>query len=200
MGNTKFTLNFGLLLLLALIANIGYFALTIDPADVSVSLDESGPIETFQLIYLAGAAVLFFAASMTQSKASRMFTLGMSVLCVVFFFRELEVEKIGPVTNYLNSKKFRIHEAILVFVPALIYLAFFWRYVADIVRFIFSKSAWPFYVAGVFLLMGAYFDIMHGPVDMHIREEISESASYLALLIIAAALCYQQYSDRSQNL
>lgn len=198
MERARFTLNFGLLLLLALIVNIGYFAWAINPADVSVSLDESGAIETFQLAYLAGAAVLFFAAGMMRARASRMFCIGMAVLCTVFFFRELEIDKIGPITGYLNSKIFRVHEAILVVGLALAYLVFRWQFVGEVARFVFSKAAWPFYVAAVFLLIGAYCDTQHGTVAMQIKEEIFESASYLSLLVIAAGLCYQ-YSRNSNR-
>ncbi|MGH6859663.1 MAG: hypothetical protein ACRECY_05360 [Phyllobacterium sp.] len=191
MEDARFPLNFGLLLCLVLILNVAYFAFTIDPANVSVSLDESGPVETFQLAYLAGATVLFLAAGLMSSKASRMFCVGMSVLCIVFFLRELEIAKSGPVTGYLNSKVFRLHEAIIVAGLAALYLTFYWRYVGQIARFVLSRAAWPFYVAAVLLLMGAYFDYRHGTVPMQIREEISESASYLSLMAIAAALCYQ---------
>lgn len=189
MNEMRFPRGFGLLLLLALAINIGYFAFSINPAEVS--LDESGAVETFQLVYLGGAALLFFVAGMMQSGATRMFCVGMAILCVVFFLRELEIADIGPVTSYMNSKLFRVHEAIVVITVALIYLGFRWRFVSEMARFVFSTAAWPFYVAAIFLLIGAYCNSQHGSVAMQIKEEISESASYLSLLVIAAGLCYQ---------
>ncbi|MEP7453009.1 hypothetical protein [Phyllobacterium sp. SB3] len=198
MEQAKFTTGFALLLLAALVLNIGYFAFSIDPRDVSVSLDESGAIETFQLAYIAGATALFLVAGLLQHKAGRMFCMGMAVLCIVFFLRELEVDRVGPITTYMNSKVFRVHEAIVVIAVACVYLAFRWRTVGDIAQFVFSKSAWPFYVAAIFLLIGAYCDSQHGTVSMQIKEEIAESASYLALMVTAAGLCYQ-YSRSSEH-
>ncbi|MDQ0997781.1 hypothetical protein QFZ34_002963 [Phyllobacterium ifriqiyense] len=198
MEQAKFTTGFALLLLAALVINIGYFAFSIDPLDVSVSLDESGAIETFQLAYIAGATALFFIAGLLQHKAGRMFSIGMAVLCIVFFLRELEVDRVGPITTYMNSKVFRIHEAVIIIAVACVYLAFRWRTVGEIARFVFSKSAWPFYVAAIFLLIGAYCDSQHGTVSMQIKEEIAESASYLALMVTAAGLCYQ-HSRHSEH-
>jgi hypothetical protein len=195
MEQAKFTTGFALLLFVALVFNIGYFAFTIDPRDVSVSLDESGAIETFQLAYIAGAIALFFIAGLLQHKAGRMFCMGLAVLCIVFFLRELEVSRVGPITTYMNSKIFRVHEAIVIIAVACIYLAFRWRTVGDITRFVFSTAAWPFYVAAIFLLIGAYCDSQHGTVSMQIKEEIAESASYLTLMITAAGLCYQFSRD-----
>ncbi len=195
MEQAKFTTGFALLLLAALILNIGYFAFTIDPSDVSVSLDESGAIETFQLAYIAGAIALFFIAGMLQHKAGRMFSIGMAVLGIVFFLRELEVDRVGPITTYVNSKVFRVHEAIVIIGVACVYLAFRWRMVGEIARFVLSKSAWPFYVAAIFLLIGAYCDSQHGTVAMQIKEEIAESASYLALMVTAAGMCYRHSHD-----
>ncbi len=192
MSRIEFTPKFALFLFTALVINALYFWLTINPADVSVSLDESGPIETVQLIYLAGAALLFLAAAALLSIAERMFCIGLAMLSLVFFFRELEVEKVGPFGTYLESKSFRIHETIAIAAVAILYLVLRWRLIGDVARFVFNKSAWPFYVAALLLLLGAIFEIFHGPVPNQIKEEIAECSSYLALLLIAVAVCYQQ--------
>ena len=192
MSRIEFTPKFAPFLFIAVTINALYFWLTINPADVSVSLDEFGPIETVQLFYLAGAFSLFLAAAAILSGAERMFCVAMAMLSFIFFFRELEVDKVGPISNYLESKTHRVHETILVALIAIIYLVLRWRLVGDILRFVFSKSAWPFYVAGVLLLAGAIFDIFHGPVPNQIKEEIFECSSYLALLLIALTICYHQ--------
>jgi hypothetical protein len=192
MTRIEFTPKFALFLSIFLVINALYFWLTINPADVSVSLDESGPIETVQLVYLAGGAVLFLFAAATLSGAERMFCIAMAMLCMVFFLRELEVDAVGPMTDYLESRSIRIHEAIVIAVVAIGYLVFRWSQVGDVVRFVFSRSAWPFFVAGILLLVGAIFDIFHGPVPNQIKEEIFECSCYLALLLIAAAICYRQ--------
>ncbi len=194
MTRIDFTPTFALFLFVVLATNALYFWLAIDPADISVSLDESGTIETVQLVYLAGGALLFFAAAATLSGAERMFCVAMAMLGLVFFFRELEVDKVGPITTYLESKSHRIHEALVVAAVAIGYMVFRWSLVGSVMRFVFSKSAWPFYVASILLLAGAIFDILHGSVSNQIKEEIFECLSYLALLFIAGAICYQQPS------
>ena len=192
MNRIQFAPGFALFLFPVLAINALYFWMTINPADVSVSLDESGPIETVQLIYLAGAALLFLAATAILSGAQRMFCVGMAILGLVFFLRELEVNKVGPISTYLESKAHRVHETILVALIATVYLVLRWRFVSDITRFVFSRSAWPFYVAAILLLIGAIFDIFHGSVPNQIKEEIFECSSYLALLLIAVTICYRQ--------
>ncbi|MBZ9654842.1 hypothetical protein [Phyllobacterium lublinensis] len=199
MTRIEFTPKFALFLSIFLVINALYFWLTINPADVSVSLDESGPIETVQLVYLAGGAVLFLFAAATLSGAERMFCIAMAMLCMVFFLRELEVDAVGPMTDYLESRSIRIHEAIVIAVVAIGYLVFRWSQVGDVVRFVFSRSAWPFFVAGILLLVGAIFDIFHGPVPNQIKEEIFECSSYLALVLIAAAICYRQPGAAIRN-
>ena len=192
MNRIQFAPGFALFLFPVLAINALYFWMTINPADVSVSLDESGPIETVQLVYLTGAFLLFLAAAAILSGAERMFCVAMAMLGFIFFFRELEVDKVGPISTYFESKSHRVHETILIVVIATVYLILRWRLVGDVTRFVFSKSAWPFYVAALLLLIGAVFDILHGSVPNQIKEEIFECSSYLALLLIAMSICYQQ--------
>lgn len=92
MSRINFAPKFALFLLIALTINALYFWLTITPADVSVSLDESGPIETVQLFYLAGAFFVFLAAAAILSGAERMFCMTIAMLNFIFFFRELEAK------------------------------------------------------------------------------------------------------------
>ncbi|UXN59980.1 hypothetical protein [Phyllobacterium zundukense] len=192
MNRIHFAPRFALFLFFFLAINAMYFWMTINPADVSVSLDESGPIEIVQLVYLAGTFLLFLAAVAISSGAERMFCATMAMLCFIFFFRELELDKVGPISNYLESKAHRVHETILIALIAIVYLVSRWRLVGGILRFVFSKPAWPFYVAALLLLAGAIFDILHGSVPNQIKEEIFECSSYLALLLIAASICCQQ--------
>ena len=192
MSRIEFTPKFAFFLFFALAINAAYFWLAINPVDVSVSLDESGAIETVQLVYLASGAALFLAAAAMLSKADRMLCIGVSVLGLVFFLRELEIDKTGPISTYLQSKSFRAHEALVVAAVAVVYLIFRWRLVSDVVRYVFSKTAWPFYIAGVLLLAGALFDMLHGSVSNLIKEEIFECSSYLSLVLVAGMVCYQQ--------
>jgi hypothetical protein len=191
MNQIHFAPRFALFLFFFLAINALYFWMRINPADVSVSLDESGPIETVQLVYLAGAFFLFLAAAALLSGAERMFCVAVAMLCFIFFFRELEMDKVGPISGYLESKAHRVHETILVALVAIVYLVLRWRLAGGVFRFVFSKAAWPFYVAALLLLAGAIFDIVHGSVPNQIKEEIFECSSYLALLLIAASICFQ---------
>lgn len=192
MTRIKFTPKFALFLFIFPVSNALYFWLTIDPVDVSVSLDESGIIETVQLVYLAGGSLLFFFAAATLSGAERMFCVAIAILCLVFLLRELEIASAGPFTAYLESKSFRIHETLLVAGVAISYMVFRWDLIDDVLRFVFSKSAWPFYLAGILLSAGAIFDMLHGSVPNQIKEEILECSCYLALLLIAGAISVQQ--------
>jgi len=194
MTRIRFTSKFALFLFVLLISNALYFWLTIDPVDVSVSLDESGLIETVQLVYLATAALLFFFAAATLSGAERMFCVAIAILCLVFFLREFEAASSGPFTAYLESRSLRIHETLLVAGIGISYMALRWNLMDNVVRFAFSRAAWPFYVAGILLLAGAIFDIFHGSVPNQIKEEILECSCYLALLLIAGAIALQQPS------
>lgn len=200
MTRIVFTPKFALFLFILLAINALYFWLRIDPLDVSVSLDESGPIETVQLVYLAAGALLFFAAAVTLSGAERMFCVAMAMLCLVFFLREMEIDDAGPIAAYLESKLLRTHEALVVAAVTIVYLVFRWSLIGGVVRFVLSKSAWPFYVAAVLLLVGGIFDVFHGPVPNQIKEEIFECSSYLALLLIAAAIFYQQPGARIRSM
>ncbi|PSH66710.1 hypothetical protein CU102_18040 [Phyllobacterium brassicacearum] len=200
MTKIVFTPKFALFLFIFLATNALYFWLKIDPVDVSVSLDESGPIETVQLAYLAGGALLFFAAAAaTLSGTERMFCIAMAMLGLVFFLREMEVDNAGPISAYLESRLLRTHEAIVVAAVISFYLVFRWSLIGGVMSFVFSKSAWPFYVAAILLLAGATFDIFHGSVPNQIKEEIFECSSYLTLLLIAGAICYQQPGARIRS-
>ena len=81
---------------------------------------------------------------------------------LIFFFRELEVEPTGPVSGYIKSHAFRWHEAILVIGFAAVYIFLHSAYVRPVLQFVFSRKAWPFYMAAALILFGEVFEKMDG--------------------------------------
>lgn len=155
-----------------------------DLNNLAAEMAEDGLIETQQLLVLAAAALAFFLGGMRSHEAPRMFAVGLCVLILVFFFRELEVEPTGPLSSYLKSRAFRWHEAFIVGLIATIYIRRHSDYVRPVMQFIFSRQAWLFHLSAALVIFGEVFEKMHGFVYHQLVEEIMESQSYLLLLCL----------------
>lgn len=94
--------------------NTLFFYLVTDLNNLVVEMGEEGLLENLQLVYLALAALAFLIGGLRSEGPARMFAIGMCMLMLIFFFRELEVEPNGPVSSYIKSHAFRWHEAVLV--------------------------------------------------------------------------------------
>lgn len=177
--------RFILLSLLVLLLNAAFFLLVTDFSHLAEAMSEQGLIENIQLLYLGLAALGFFIGALRLRAEPRMFLTGMAVLMLVFFFRELEVEPVGGVSSYLKSRAFRWHEAFVVLLIAGTYIFSKKQYLRAVIGFIFSRAAWPFYLAAGFVLLGEVFEKMYGFSYHEFAEEMLESLSYLLLLCLA---------------
>jgi hypothetical protein len=173
------SLTIGLLLINAL-----FFYLVTDLNNLAVEMGEEGLLENLQLIYLGLAALAFLIGGLRSEGPARMFAIGMCLLMLIFFFRELEVEPTGPVSGYIKSHAFRWHEAILVIGFAAVYIFLHSAYVRPVLQFVFSRKAWPFYLAAALILFGEVFENMDGFAYNVFFEEVLESLSYFMLLCL----------------
>lgn len=167
-----------------LVANALFFYLVTDLNNLVVEMGEEGLLENLQLVYLGLAAAVFLIGGLRAQESERMFAIGMSVLMLIFFFRELEVEPTGTITTYLKSSAFRWHEAVVVIVFAAVYIYRRSDYVRPVFGFIFSRKAWPFYFAAALIILGEVFEKMHGFAYNEFVEEVLESLSYFMLLCL----------------
>ncbi|KAA0968983.1 hypothetical protein FPY71_15625 [Aureimonas fodinaquatilis] len=151
---------------------------------------EEGPLERMQEAILVFAALLFAAAAFFQRDAGRMASVGVSILCVVFFLRELELPVTGPVTEYLNSDLFRLHEALVVLAVALPYIVLRWQLMPQFLDYLRKFQAWPFLLAAAFLFAGEiaekFAPTMARPELGMFFEELLETFGYLVLVCLAA--------------
>lgn len=167
-----------------LVVNALFFYLMTDLNNLVVEMSESGLVENLQLVYLGLAAIAFLLGGLQAERAARMFAIGMCVLMLVFFFRELEIEPTGLVSSYIKSHAFRWHEAVVVIGFAAVYIFRHSDYVRPVLTFIFSRKAWPFYLAAALILLGEIFEKMHGFAYNEFVEEVLESLSYFLLLCL----------------
>ena len=172
------------LTIVLLLVNALFFYLVTDLNNLVVEMGEEGLLENLQLVYLALAALAFLIGGLRTEGPARMFAIGMCMLMLIFFFRELEVEPTGPVSSYLKSHAFRWHEAVLVIGFAAIYIFRHSGYVRPVLQFVFSRKAWPFYMAAVLILFGEVFEKMHDYAYNEFWEEVFESLSYFMLLCL----------------
>lgn len=190
--------GFILLSLVLLLANALFFYLITDMNNLVVEMGEDGLLENLQLIYLGLAALAFLIGGLRVQGPARMFAIGMCVLMLIFFFRELEVEPTGLITGYFNSHGFRWHEAILVIGFAAVYIFRKPNYVRPVVAFVLSRKAWPFYLAAALILLGEVFEKMHGLSYNEFVEEVMESMSYFLLLCLGVQSILA-LPDKEQN-
>ena len=150
---------------------------------------EEGPLERMQEAILALAAILFFVAAFFQRDAGRMASIGVAILCVVFFLRELELPVTGPFTAYLNSDMFRLHEALVVLAIALPYIVLRWNLMPQFLDYARKFQGWPFVFAAAFLFAGEIVEkfspSMARPEIGIFFEELLETFGYLVLACLA---------------
>lgn len=185
------------LTIVLLLLNAVLFYLVTDLNNLAIEMGEEGLLENLQLIYLGLAALAFLIGGLRSEGPARMFAIGMCLLMLIFFFREFEIEPTGPVSSYIKSRAFRWHEAIVVIGFAAIYIFRRTHYVRPALQFVFSRKAWPFYMAAGLILLGEVFEKMDSFAYHEFFEEVLESLSYFTLLclgirsILAAPAQYQ---------
>ncbi|KAB0539944.1 MULTISPECIES: hypothetical protein [Pseudochrobactrum] len=185
-------------MLVLLLLNVLFFFFVTDFDNLVVEMGEAGLLENLQLVYLGLAAIAFFIGGLRSEGPARMFAIGMSVLMWIFFFREFEIEPTGPVSNYIKSHAFRWHEAIIVIAFAAIYVFRHSDYVRPVLTFVFSRKAWPFYLAAALIALGEVFEKMHGLAFNEFLEEALESLSYFTLLCLGVrSITAPQQAPRS---
>ena len=167
-----------------LLINALFFYLVTDLNNLVVEMGEEGLLENLQLVYLGLAALAFLIGGLRSEGPARMFAIGMCLLMLIFFFREFEVEPTGPVSSYIKSHAFRWHEAVVVVAIAAVYIFRHSDYVRPALKFVFSRQAWPFYMAAALILLGEVFEKMHGYAYNEFVEEVLESLSYFMLLCL----------------
>ncbi|WOC15111.1 hypothetical protein MP213Fo_05620 [Pseudochrobactrum sp. MP213Fo] len=192
--------RFIVLSLILLAANALFFYAVTDLNNLVAEMSEDGLIENVQLLYLALAAVAFLIGGLRAEGPARMFAVGMAVLMVIFFFRELEVEPTGPLSSYFKSHAFRWHEAALVIAFAGVYIFRRAYYVRPVLQFVFSRKAWPFYLAAALIVLGEVFEKMHGFAYNEFAEEVLESLSYLLLLCLGMRSIVAPQSQSASSL
>lgn len=146
---------------------------------------EAGPVEILQECYLGLAAIGFLIGGLRHRAETRMFLIGMAVLMVVFLLRELDLEPVGVITTYMDSRYFRLHETIVVIIIAGVYIFMRPNYLKSIFKFLASKQASLFYLAAALAVLGEIFEKMRGFPLNELFEEVFEAASYLLLLCLA---------------
>ncbi|TWG91395.1 hypothetical protein L598_000600001350 [Mesorhizobium sp. J18] len=147
---------------------------------------EDHPLEIAQEIALVAAVVVFAWSAIHQQSAGRMASIGAAVVSAVFYLRELELQVVGPVTDYLNSGSFRLHEAALVVLIAVPYIVLRWRLMPTLVDYVRSRDVWPFATAAILLIIadrldghGFLFGIRSLPIFI---EELFELLAYYLMM------------------
>ena len=176
-----------------LLAGVSLLAVPVAAALLAVAIGleatgrESGPLELAQEASLILAALVYAAAAVRQQQAERMASVGVCIVAMVFFLRELELPVTGPITDYLDSSSFRWHEAAVVGAVAIAYLALRWRLIPVFVRYLREWQSWPYVLVAALLVAGTLIDGRHWlwgvaylPTTI---EETLETAAYLILLL-----------------
>ncbi len=178
-GRLAIVLTGIVLLALAIAATIGF-----GPSSI-----EEGPLERGQEIILGATVVFFIGATIWQRGAGRLASFGLVLLGIVFFLRELELPVRGPVTAYLNTDAFRLHETIAILALLLPYLALRLRLLPEFWSYAVRLRGWPFVVAAVLVLLGAAAEasVPHLPMpELGVfLEETFETLGYAVLLCLS---------------
>lgn len=196
--NRRFWLVAGVLLLVVPVAA----TLLTGTIGLEATGRESGPLELTQEVSLVLAALFYAAAAVRQQQAERMASVGAGIVAIVFFLRELELPATGPVTAYLDSSRFRWHEAAIVVAIAVIYLALRWRLLPVFVRYLRELRAWPFVLVAALLLAGTLLDGRHWLWGIAflptVIEESFETAAYLVFLLTSLHVYRHATADRAE--
>jgi len=147
---------------------------------------EDGPLEIAQEVMLVAAVIVFAWAAIHQKSAGRMASIGATIVSLVFFLRELELPVVGPVTDYLNSGAFRLHEAILVALAIVPYIVVRRRLMPELIQYVRSRDVWPFVTAAILLIIadrldghGFIFGVRSLPIFI---EELFELLAYYLMM------------------
>ena len=149
---------------------------------------EYGVVESFQSLLLAIAFVLFWMAWREGTGAAKTASFALMALSAAMFVREMDVKKFhGPEWyNWIAQRGLQEILLVAMTVPILIYLARNWRQGIDLILMGLRPAALPLYIAGCFILAGAYLDArVHGWPEKMFWEELLELNGYLFLVLSA---------------
>lgn len=158
---------------------------------------EEGPLESMQELLLLLTAFLMLGSTIYQRGAGRMASFGLMLLAIVFFLRELELPVSGPVTAYLHTDRFRLHETLALLALGLPYLALRWRYIPQFWAYARALQGWPLVLSAGLLLAGAFAEsrvpTMSFPQVGLFLEEGFETLAYVVLACLAAKVMGAAY-------
>ncbi|MGE8941880.1 hypothetical protein ACO2I3_08210 [Leptospira interrogans] len=149
---------------------------------------EYGVVESLQSLLLAVSFLFFWMSWRESDGPARTASCALMILAAAMFVRELDVKKFNGPDWYNWIAQRGLQEILLVgmTVPILIYLVRHWRQWIDLIRMGLRPAALPLYIAGAFILAGAYLDArVHGWADKMFWEEFSELNGYLFLGLAA---------------
>ncbi len=123
---------------------------------------ESGPIESLHTIVLAVGWVLFCRETMKHSGSSRMAALVMACLCLLMFFRELDLRVFNAPEWLINITTPGIRKwlSLALIVLASVYAASRYRQIPGLVRSSLTWRAWPFYIWPMLLIAGEKVELV----------------------------------------
>lgn len=172
----SFDRNFrGLLLTRVAIANLVIMALYVAYGADSMK-EENGILETFQLLLLFGTTISFGVVAV-RSYRDRIAATGAVAMCVLFFFRELEVHGVHPVFEFLSSDPmlyvlggvFGIWMGITCYLNRA-QIPVFWAWLTRL-------EWWPFLIVGVLLIASHLVEW----IGQEFIEELLETNAYVVL-------------------
>ncbi|MBM3617600.1 MAG: hypothetical protein FJX23_03550 [Alphaproteobacteria bacterium] len=158
---------------------------------------EEGPQENMQEVILLCATATFAFAAKGLKDAARMTAVGAAFLCVIFYFRELELPVTGAFTAYLDSNTFRWHETFVLLAILIPYTFINRRFIPAQWGYIRSGKCWPFLLAGVWMLAGDALDKIAQGAAVGFFEEWAELNGYLTLLLVAYAFSKNARTESS---
>lgn len=148
---------------------------------------EEGPQEQMQEVFLLLGMLTFGLAAKRLRDAARFTAVGGIFLCIILYFRELELPVTGAFTAYLDSNAFRWHETFALLAVLVPYAIMNRRFIPAQWHYLRSGKCWPFLIAGAWLLIGDMLDkVVSGGIGGFF-EEWAELNGYLTLLLVAYA-------------
>jgi len=157
---------------------------------------ENGVLENIQVLTLVASFVAFLFPLKDSDREGKLLFCWFSFLCLSFILREVDVEDLDvpSVLIAIGSGTGRNLILAIGFIGMGIYGLFNLAYYKQVARsFVISKAGLLFFIAGVLLYIGGYFENL-GFIHHHVFwEEAIELSGYMALFLSALLL----YKNRS---
>lgn len=157
----------------------------------SVIYAENGVLENLQVLTLVFCFLAFLFPLKDSDRQGRLLFCWFSFLCLSFILREVDVEDLDVPTALIaiGSGTGRNLMLAVGFIGMGVYGLFNLAYYKQVARsFVISKAGLLFFIAGVLLYIGGYFENL-GFIHHHVFwEEAIELSGYTALLLSALFL------------